>query len=539
LTGAITTFRTPTVPIVYDFVLNASGSLLYATSAGTNQVYVLETSAMTTKAIINLGPPGPGSIDVMALSPDGSTLYAPDIKNGNLYVISTATNTVVNTIPVNSPNDNSYGIAVSPDGSIVYVTDPLANAVKVLSTSTYTVIATIPVAAGPSYILLSPDGSRLYVSDEPSKQVTVINTSTNSIVATISVGSKPISLGLVPDGTQLYVLNILGSSISVINTATNTVINTIHLHSSPDAWGTFIASPCGIGPITHTITVNPSPFITPSAISGSIAACAGATSASPAIQTFAVSGSYLTGDITATASTGFEVSLDPISGYAHTATIAQSGGAVNAIPIYIRSSAAVQQGNTTGSITLSTTGGTDQQVAVAATITAQPTITFPADSVVEGNTGIQLTPTVTGNIATYDWSPTDGLSAADIPNPVANPSDPITYQLRVTTDNGCTADGKITVIIHRPLLMATAFTPNGDGHNDLFRIPPGANLVLEQFTVFNRWGFEVFSTNNAAAGWDGTTQGSPAPSGVYVYVIKGKDGTGRSITLKGTVALIR
>ena len=168
-----------------------------------------------------------------------------------------------------------------------------------------------------------------------------------------------------------------------------------------------------------------------------------------------------------------------------------------------------------------------------------PSIGFSTDPVYITTAGTQLTPTITGNVTNYEWSPATGLTATDIANPTADPSNPQTYQLLVTTDKGCNTTGKVTVIPRSPLALPGAFTPNGDGHNDLFRIPVGAQITLDQFAVFNRWGAEVFSTRNASTGWDGTIHGSPAPAGTYLYIIKGKDAAGKPIALSGTTILIR
>ena len=86
--------------------------------------------------------------------------------------------------------------------------------------------------------------------------------------------------------------------------------------------------------------------------------------------------------------------------------------------------------------------------------------------------------------------------------------------------------------------MPNAFTPNGDGINDVFRIPPGILIELKEFSVFDRWGNKIFTTLNSAKGWDGTFKGQQAASGVYVYIIKGSDYKG-PVLAKGSVVLVR
>jgi gliding motility-associated-like protein len=108
----------------------------------------------------------------------------------------------------------------------------------------------------------------------------------------------------------------------------------------------------------------------------------------------------------------------------------------------------------------------------------------------------------------------------------------------VTNPEGCTGSAEAIVKIYKPLVMPTAFTPNNDGLNDVFRIPPNVLLSLGDFSIYDRWGNRIFSTNDAAKGWDGKVGGILSNPGVFVYVIKGNSG-GKEISLKGTFLLIR
>ncbi len=87
--------------------------------------------------------------------------------------------------------------------------------------------------------------------------------------------------------------------------------------------------------------------------------------------------------------------------------------------------------------------------------------------------------------------------------------------------------------------MPNAFTPNGDGKNDVFRIPPLNKNHLVQLIVYNRWGQMVFATTDFAKGWDGVFKGQPQPAGTYVYSLTMTDLTGKQLNQKGTVILIR
>jgi gliding motility-associated-like protein len=88
--------------------------------------------------------------------------------------------------------------------------------------------------------------------------------------------------------------------------------------------------------------------------------------------------------------------------------------------------------------------------------------------------------------------------------------------------------------------VPNAFTPNGDGHNDYFKISAPGIETLNVFRVFNRWGQLVFdSPLSHSLGWDGTYNGKPLASGTFVWIVQGVDYTGKSLVRKGTVTLIR
>jgi gliding motility-associated-like protein len=149
-----------------------------------------------------------------------------------------------------------------------------------------------------------------------------------------------------------------------------------------------------------------------------------------------------------------------------------------------------------------------------------------------------------GGIA-YEWSPKIALNHTDIPDPVAvydGSSDSIRYKLIVTNEAGCTDSAFVVVKIFKTnpqVFVPTAFTPNGDGLNDVFR-PIAVGLTkIEYFSVFNRWGQLVFTTSENGRGWDGKVGGSAQGSGTFVWLVKGVDYTGKTVFEKGTVTLIR
>lgn len=86
--------------------------------------------------------------------------------------------------------------------------------------------------------------------------------------------------------------------------------------------------------------------------------------------------------------------------------------------------------------------------------------------------------------------------------------------------------------------MPTAFTPNGDGINDIYRIPPHASITLKNLSIYNRWGAKIFTTKDVNKGWDGAIDGQPLSTGTFTYVINGSNASGL-IKATGTFVLIR
>ena len=160
------------------------------------------------------------------------------------------------------------------------------------------------------------------------------------------------------------------------------------------------------------------------------------------------------------------------------------------------------------------------------------------DTLVAENQPLQLTGSG-GEI--YKWSPATGLSSDNIANPVAILQRDQTYLLSASIPSGCFTYDTINVKVYKgpTIYVPSAFSPNHDGNNDMFRFLAVGMTSLDFFQVFNRYGQMVYSSKELRAGWDGTVNGNPQPSGTYVWTIKGRDYLGNIISKKGTVVLIR
>ncbi len=146
---------------------------------------------------------------------------------------------------------------------------------------------------------------------------------------------------------------------------------------------------------------------------------------------------------------------------------------------------------------------------------------------------------------TYLWSPEEGLSDPNIANPVATPTTTTTYLVEVTNSaNGCRQKKEIEVkvkdiVCDEPYIyLPNAFTPNGDGVNDILKIE-GFNVEEAFLSIYDRWGEKVFETSSKEDGWDGSFQGQTVSGDVYGYYLKVRCPGGLEFFKKGNITVLR
>ncbi|MEZ4983885.1 MAG: gliding motility-associated C-terminal domain-containing protein [Saprospiraceae bacterium] len=146
------------------------------------------------------------------------------------------------------------------------------------------------------------------------------------------------------------------------------------------------------------------------------------------------------------------------------------------------------------------------------------------------------------------WEDADGLSCTDCLMPIARPEESRFYKLTVSTANGCMDESLVRFVVNKefPVYIPNAFSPDGDGNNDLFYIFArlGAVQSIREFLLYDRWGNEVYSVwdfpaNDPRYGWDGTYRGQPMNPAVFVYLARIQFSDGREATFKGEVVLVR
>ena len=177
-------------------------------------------------------------------------------------------------------------------------------------------------------------------------------------------------------------------------------------------------------------------------------------------------------------------------------------------------------------------------------------LSLPSDLTLRLGDDLQLSADffATTNVS-FEWSPADGLSCTDCPNPRATPTQTTTYTLTVSDDNGCVKEASIIVYLSttRRVYAPNAFSPNGDGHNDRFTIYTSTDAAsVLTLQIFDRWGERVYiSPNNFEPndefthGWNGRFNGEKAPPGVYAFFAEILFIDGEREIFKGDVNLIR
>lgn len=123
------------------------------------------------------------------------------------------------------------------------------------------------------------------------------------------------------------------------------------------------------------------------------------------------------------------------------------------------------------------------------------------------------------NSATYNWTPSSGLSCSDCNNPSATVEAPTNYVVVVSEANNplCFGSDSVVILLGGKVAMPNAFSPNGDGRNDLFfpRAQVG-EAEVKAFRIYNRWGELV---HDDVTPWNGTFKNTDQPAGTYIYYV--------------------
>lgn len=184
--------------------------------------------------------------------------------------------------------------------------------------------------------------------------------------------------------------------------------------------------------------------------------------------------------------------------------------------------------------------GCKDSATVRVNVNRNVSVSAGPDKYILNNDTATLSAVINGTSVNYYWSPSIFINDIRSSNPKVNPTEEITYTLHAFSNVGCgSAVDDVKVYVYNNIYVPNAFTPNGDGNNDVFHIIPFENYKLIRLTIYNRWSTIVFNTSTPGTGWDGTFNYTPQPMGTYIYYVELYSSEGKRIIKKGTVILIR
>ncbi|MEO6868011.1 MAG: gliding motility-associated C-terminal domain-containing protein [Ginsengibacter sp.] len=170
------------------------------------------------------------------------------------------------------------------------------------------------------------------------------------------------------------------------------------------------------------------------------------------------------------------------------------------------------------------------------TVNKKPTADAGTDKIIIKGQSATLNGEAGGTDVNYLWTPATNITGTSSLDPIVSPPTTQLYTLNVYSGTGCgTATDQILIEVYNQLYIPNAFTPNGDGLNDTWRIEALQAYPGAEVKVYDRFGEMVFDNHGKNIAWDGRFKGQPLSSGVYVYMIDLKN---HMPALKGVITLI-
>jgi gliding motility-associated-like protein len=157
------------------------------------------------------------------------------------------------------------------------------------------------------------------------------------------------------------------------------------------------------------------------------------------------------------------------------------------------------------------------------TIYKNPVVNAGPSFTVFSGAVVQFSPSVNDTLQVrFRWTPATGLSDANILRPVLQVFQTQAYKLTASGPGNCTASDTMQVKLLSTLKIINAFSPNGDGINDVWILPGLEDYLQATVQIFDRYGKVVHSTTGFPKPWDGKQNGKPLPVGTYFYIIDTK-----------------
>jgi len=348
---------------------------------------------------------------------------------------------------------------------------------------------------------------------------------------------------------QLIVSNAGGCSDTALFTLTvdqvSGQIETVNANCT-DSGIIRINNPQGIAPFTYSLSTNPAVFqsspsfnVIPGTYTITIRDREGCTSAVPGTVGF-TDNLLLSARQDTTICRGQSVVLNTSSN-ATSYTWSPSAGLSSSTSMNPVATPDV----TTNYIVTATLGSCTKTEEVIITVDESLSVDAGPDiDIVAGDSGPLVATASGSNITSILWTPSTGLSSTNTLGTIVTPTIPngtITYTITVQNNRGCTAsDDVLVTVIPNCIDVKNAFTPNGDGNNELWQVYDSYEC-LKNVTVhvFNRYGNKVFESRDYRNNWDGRYQGKSVPDATYYAVAEFTLISGRKITVKTDLTILR
>ncbi len=188
-------------------------------------------------------------------------------------------------------------------------------------------------------------------------------------------------------------------------------------------------------------------------------------------------------------------------------------------------------------------------------ITQPNPVTINIDPVIEVELGDSLTLRpiynpggVPINQDSIFWEPPLYLSCDRCPNPIVRPFEDQNYFITVYDENGCLGEAEVLIEVdkNRNIFLPNAFSPNGDGVNDEFRVFTGVGVQKVNYVkIFDRWGGLMYAAEDldpdisGIVTWDGFYKGDKVDTGVFVYLVEVEFEDDITLLYRGDLTLIR
>jgi gliding motility-associated-like protein len=180
-------------------------------------------------------------------------------------------------------------------------------------------------------------------------------------------------------------------------------------------------------------------------------------------------------------------------------------------------------------------------------IKSLPRVNAGSDQILPYFTQFKIAPVYSNNIVSYTWSPAGSLDCTNCPSPTAAVDADRIYTIKVVSDSGCVASDDIKISINcknANIYLPSAFTPNKDGKNDIFRPSTRGIKSISTFVVYNRYGQKVyeaknFKPNDASIGWDGKINRVEQNPDAFVFFIIAVCNSGEIIEKKDSFVLLK